>query len=87
MHLCSDILIIDKEIEECAGKCQNGGICANGECRCRKGYSGYYCQYRDVDGSPILYYFMVFIVLLVIIGGLFFGAFVIIKNVVSFKQY
>jgi hypothetical protein len=83
MHFCADIQIIDKEIEECVGKCQNGGVCANGECKCRKGYSGTYCQYKEIDSSPIFYYFMVFIVLIVIIVGLFYGAFMVMKQLVS----
>jgi hypothetical protein len=45
MHFCGDIEIIDKEAEECSGKCMNGGVCTNGVCKCRKGYSGTYCQY------------------------------------------
>ncbi len=42
-HYCGDIQVIDKEAEECAGKCQNGGVCMNGECKCRKGTTGAYC--------------------------------------------
>lgn len=83
MHFCSDLQIIDKEIEECAGKCQNGGVCQNGDCKCRKGYSGSYCQYKDVDSSPILYYMMVFLVIIVAIAGLFYGAFRIMNQIVS----
>jgi hypothetical protein len=74
MHFCSDVTILDKEVEECAGKCMNGGVCQNGNCKCRKGYSGSFCQYKDTDASPILYYFMVFIVIIAIIVGLFYGA-------------
>lgn len=75
MHFCADVQIIDKEIEECAGKCQNGGICQNGECKCRKNYSGLYCQFKETDSSPILYYIMVFLVIIVITFGLFYGAY------------
>ena len=81
MHICADVTIIDKEVEECAGKCQNGGICLNGECKCRKGYTGPYCQYKDVDSSNLLYYLMIFLVLMAVIGGLFYASFRIIKQV------
>jgi hypothetical protein len=33
-------------VADCSGKCQNGGVFINGECRCRSGYSGNYCQYK-----------------------------------------
>jgi len=85
MHVCADVSILSNEIEECAGKCQNGGVCMNGACSCRKGFSGVYCQYKDVDSSPLLYYLLVFVVLIAIIGGLFYGAFRIMKATVSLR--
>ena len=57
----------------------------NGACSCRKGFSGVYCQYKDVDSSPLLYYLLVFVVLIAIIGGLFYGAFRIMKATVSLR--
>ena len=78
--------VIDKEVEECARKCQGGGICMNGECRCRKGSSGAYCQYKDTDGPGIFtmfLYFAVFSIILAIIIALFWGAYVYIMKIVS----
>jgi len=43
LHYCSDIEITGGEIEDCAGQCMNGGMCMNGECRCRVGFEGRYC--------------------------------------------
>jgi hypothetical protein len=77
--------VIDKEVEECAGKCQGGGICMNGECRCRKGTSGAYCQYRDNDGPGFIImflYFAVFTLVAALIAGLFYGAYVYLKKIV-----
>ena len=33
----------------CSGKCQNGGVCVSGECHCRTGFEGSYCQYRGIN--------------------------------------
>ncbi len=56
----------------------------NGECKCRKGYSGAYCQYHD-DGSAsfgtIFFYFASFLFICALIVGLFYGAIRIIKYV------
>lgn len=89
-HYCADVQVIDKEAEECSGKCENGGICMNGECRCRKGTSGNYCQYKETDGPTfglVFFYFIMFLVSVVLILGLFYGAFYLIKKIVSKSLY
>jgi hypothetical protein len=80
--MCADIQIQGAQMEECSGKCLNGGVCQNGECKCRKGYSGKYCGYKDVDSSGVLYYFIVFLALIAVIAALFYASIRIIKNVV-----
>lgn len=61
----------------------------NGECKCRKGYSGAYCQYHD-DGSAsfgtIFFYFASFLFICALIVGLFYGAVSIIKYVDEQKR-
>ena len=56
----------------------------NGECKCRKGYSGAYCQYHD-DGSAsfatIFFKFASFLFICALIVGLFYGAVKLIKFV------
>jgi hypothetical protein len=32
---------------ECLGECQNGGVCLNGECNCRKSFFGDFCEHSD----------------------------------------
>ena len=57
----------------------------NGECKCRKGYSGAYCQYKESEGSSFfsfILYTAVFLVVLVMIGALFYGAFIYLKRLV-----
>lgn len=62
----------------------------NGECRCRKGTSGNYCQYKETDGPTfglVFFYFIMFLVSVVLILGLFYGAFYLIKKIVSKPLY
>lgn len=46
IHQCADFYMTDKETEDCSGKCLNGGACINGECKCRSGFTGSYCESR-----------------------------------------
>jgi len=41
--MCADIEILGGDVEDCPGQCMNGGMCVNGGCQCRKGYSGAFC--------------------------------------------
>ena len=34
------------EIDICSSKCQNGGRCKNGNCQCKYGYHGKFCEKR-----------------------------------------
>lgn len=45
--MCADIEILGGDIEDCSGQCMNGGMCVNGGCQCRKGYTGNFCQIRE----------------------------------------
>ena len=82
--MCADVQVIEREVEECVGKCQGGGVCMNGECRCRKGYSGAFCQYKDNEGTSlgtVFFYFAVFLFVIVLIAALFYGAVRIIRYI------
>jgi len=85
-HYCADVEVIGTEVEECAGLCQGGGVCMNGECKCRKGTSGFYCQNKDAESSQVLstlFYGACFLLLGVVILALFYGAYIYLKRIVS----
>ena len=88
-HYCADVTVIDRELEECAGKCLGGGICMNGECRCRKGTYGAYCQYKESEGGSyfftVIAYLALFAVVIVLILGLFYGAYIYMKKLEAEK--
>lgn len=80
-HYCGDVDVIEKESPECVGQCKNGGVCMNGECRCRKGYYGSSCQHVISPPSNIgglIFYFLLYTALIVLIAALFYGAYIII---------
>jgi hypothetical protein len=61
----------------------------NGVCKCRKGFSGVYCQYSDDSGasfSTILFYFATFLFICALIVGLFYGAIRTIRYIEAEKQ-
>jgi len=82
---CADIQLLGGKIEDCSGQCMNGGVCLNGECQCRNGFEGNFCQITTyvpdkTNYSLYLKYFLVFIVMIIIIIGFLFGAYVLYKN-------
>ncbi len=82
LHQCADLIIEEKvQVEDCGGNCLNGGVCQNGECKCRSNYSGQFCQYKEsAGGSGLLWYFLVFAVLILIIAGLGFASYTFWKK-------
>lgn len=54
---------------ECGGVCQNGGSCQMGECLCRQGYEGQFCevQAESVDGELVWFFIIACIVLLALV--------------------
>jgi hypothetical protein len=82
---CADIEILGGDIEDCSGQCMNGGMCVNGGCQCRKGYTGNFCQIKEfvpdnTNYAKYLKYFLFFIVMVLIIIALLFGAWLLFKN-------
>lgn len=51
IHQCADFLMAKNEIEECSGKCLNGGVCVNGECACRTNFSGEFCENKSKQNT------------------------------------
>jgi hypothetical protein len=67
------------KIEDCSGQCVNGGVCMNGGCHCRPGYSGNFCEV--VEYTPVktnyteyLKFFLFFIIMILITVLLLVGA-------------
>ena len=72
IHQCADFLMSSKDIEECSGKCLNGGVCVNGECVCRTNFYGDLCQNKKAVKTMTMTYILVCTVLVLIIGALYF---------------
>lgn len=83
--MCSDISILGGKIEDCAGQCTNGASCMNGECQCRKGFSGKFCEIIErvepkTNYALYLKYFLFFIIITIIIILLLVGAYALFKK-------
>jgi len=76
---------------DCGGQCSNGGTCLNGECNCRKSFSGKFCEIVEyipdkTNYTMYLKYFLFFIIMILIIIALFFGAYILHKNADKLKE-
>lgn len=63
---CADIEIINSDMGECVGACQNEGTCINGKCTCRSGFKGDFCQLRTQE--KLTYTPFIAIVLLILLA-------------------
>ena len=84
-HMCADIELLNGQVLDCGGQCSNGGTCLNGECNCRKSFSGKFCEIVEyipdkTNYTMYLKYFLFFIIMILIIIALFFGAWILHKN-------
>lgn len=90
-HMCSDIEITNGKLDDCSGQCMNGGQCLNGECLCRKGFEGNFCQVVQyvpdhTNYTKMLKYLLAFIILVLIIIALIFSAYLLYKNADSIRE-
>lgn len=72
-YQCVDVEISESAQSNCFGKCLNGGVCLDKECQCVQGYTGQFCGKSTTDeesGVNHLGFFVVFVVLLLVAGGL-----------------
>jgi hypothetical protein len=69
IHQCADLILASSTLEDCGGKCQNGGVCVNGECKCRDNYEGNYCQYKAAVSSSMWSWFFIFLILILAIAA------------------
>ena len=69
----------------------NGGVCLNGGCECRKGFSGNFCQILeyvpDKTNYPLyLKYFLFFIIMVLTIIAFLFGGYLLFKNADKIRE-
>ena len=90
-HMCADIQILSGSIEDCSGQCVNGAVCMNGQCNCRPGYSGTFCEV--VEYTPVktnyteyLKFFLFFIIMILIIVILLVCAWQMFKRADKIKE-
>lgn len=84
-YMCADIEILGGKIEDCSGQCMNGGVCLNGACKCRKGFSGQFCQVKEfipdnTNYTKYLKYSLVFVIMIILILLLSWGASILFKK-------
>ena len=62
---CADIEVaFFASVEQCAGRCKNGGVCVSNQCKCTVGFYGDFCQHENVgkkDSVGYIGYFVLFI--------------------------
>jgi len=56
----------------CDPKCQNGGVCSNGLCRCSKMFVGDQCEVRVQPNGSLNLIMFVLVILITAIGIMFF---------------
>lgn len=81
---CADIGLIDEKTLNCAGKCEHEGVCKNGECVCRQGFKGDYCQTPSKEvKSTFPFWTFLFLMLLFI---LLVGACIVFAYLINLKR-
>ncbi len=67
-HLSSaeTMAMLKEQREGCGGVCSNGGQCRNGECVCRSGWEGQFCDEEEEGVAAELIWFFIITVILVI---------------------
>lgn len=89
--MCTDIELLNGKIEDCSGQCMNGGVCLNGGCECRKGFSGNFCQIIEyvpdkTNYTLYLKYFLFFIIMVLTIIAFLFGGYLLFKNADKIRE-
>ncbi len=72
--------MIDQESVFCQGRCQHEGVCKNGQCICRTGFKGEFCELpsKQVNSRfPIWTFLFIVILLALVVGAVIVGYFYI----------
>lgn len=71
IYQCSDIALIDQQSTFCAGRCQHEGVCKNGQCVCRTGFKGEFCELpsKEVNTRFPIWTFLFIVILLALAIG------------------
>lgn len=89
--MCADIELLNGQVLDCGGQCSNGGTCLNGECNCRKGFAGKFCEIVEyvpdkTNYTLYLQYTLFYIIMLIIILALIMGAIEAFKRADKIKE-
>lgn len=60
---------------ECLGECQNGGVCVNGDCNCRRSFYGDYCEHTDTVQYAATWYLFAIAGIVGLTAGLAYAAY------------
>lgn len=78
IHQCADLIVMEhltssemvaavkEQREACGGVCQHGGQCRNGECLCREGWTGEFCdEVEEGVAAELIWFFIITLILVV----------------------
>ena len=87
IHQCADITLMDKTIApECPSDCQNDGVCVNGFCKCRKGFSGTVCQHQDTITYKAKWWGVLIFTIVAVTVAFFYGGYMLRKKLANQQQ-
>ena len=78
---------MDKNIApECPSDCENDGVCVNGVCKCRKGFTGVVCQHQDTVTYKATWWGVLIFTILAVTVALFYGGYMLRKHLAKRQE-
>lgn len=68
-YQCSEIQVKPSNLLSCLSKCLNGGVCQDGSCVCKLGYTGQFCEQKienEEESVNIVGYLVTFLVFVIV---------------------